>query len=102
MAIEFDGKGNIVGTTSDGVIAVKLYSLEKTIEQKDKEIERLNNIINELERKMLNDKLYIEDISKKQTYPIEEFRIRNPYTTGSYDTCVNYLGKIKELKGSDK
>ena len=65
------------------------------------EIERLNNIINELERKMLNDKLYVENISKKQPYPIEEFRIRNPYTTGSYDTCINYLDKLQELRGSN-
>ena len=77
-----------------------INTVEGELEEQDKEIERLNNIINELERKMLNDKLYIEDISKKQPYPIEEFGIRNPYTTGSYDTCVNYLGKIKELKGS--
>lgn len=34
----------------DGVIAVKLYSLEKQIEEKNKEIERLNNITDELEK----------------------------------------------------
>ena len=33
MAINFDGKGNIESTTEDGVIAVKLYSLEKQIEE---------------------------------------------------------------------
>ena len=96
MAIEFDGKGNIVSTTEDGVIAVKLYSLEKQIEEKDKEIDRLNkecdtymkiatkrgNIINELE-KWLNKVLEI-------------------YINVDIKTLLMVKDKLKELKEGNK
>lgn len=49
------------------------------IEEKDKEIERLNNIINELEKWLIEDSKTCDD-----TY------------------CSSVLDKIQELKGSDK
>lgn len=56
---------------NDSVYAIKFYSMQKQIDEKDKEIERLNNIINELEnyfKEKDNDgyeKLYVEDILYK-------------------------------------
>lgn len=66
--------------SDDGVIAVKLYSLEKQIEDKDKEIERLNNIINELE-KWLKDK--------------QDLTCGCGITLYAYENC---LDELKELK----
>ena len=54
--------------------------------EKDKEIERLNNIINELEKYIKNNKVAI-GIKKNSNYAIP----------------VEYvLDKLQELKGSDK
>lgn len=39
---------------NDSVYAIKFYSMQKQIDEKDKEIERLNNIINQFEE-WLND-----------------------------------------------
>ena len=69
---------------------------------KDKEIERLNNIINELEKRLINDRLFFEDVYKKSHLSKEEFRKQCPYTIGSYDHSVEMLNKLHELKGSDK
>lgn len=82
MAINFDGKGNIEATTPDGVIAVKLYSLEKTLEEKDKEIERLNNIINEFDNWL---DLALEVFNNVDVKTLELVK-----------------RKLQELKGSDK
>lgn len=95
MAINFDGKGNIESTTEDGVIAVKLYSLEKQIEEKDKEIERLNNITNKFE-KWLKDEA---NFWKQQ----QEKAIKNGWLEfgGKYNTTIIYenaINKLKELK----
>lgn len=58
--------------------------LHQTIEEKDKEIERLNNIINELE-----EWLFVQIVINSEDDMI--------------DTLYSWvLDKIKELKGSDK
>ena len=62
MAIEFDGKGNIVGTTPDGVIAVKLYSLEKQIDELKEENDRLEDFNEELMERLNYIKEYIRQI----------------------------------------
>ena len=77
-------------------------SCEDLIKEKDKEIERLNNIINKLEERLINDRLFFEDVYKKSHLSEEEFRKQCPYTIGSYDHSVEMLGKLQELKGSDK
>ena len=71
--ITIDVKNNsMLGNMNDSVIVTKLYSLEKQIEEKNKEIERLNNIINSFEK-------YLEENNAKYT-----------------------LSKLKELKGDRK
>ncbi len=66
------------------------------------EIERLNNVINELEKRLISDRKFFEDVYKKSHLSEEEFRKQCPYTIGSYDHSVEMLGKLQELKGSDK
>ena len=66
--------------------------LEKQLKEKEKEIERLNNIINELEKYLRNeeaeyDRLYEEQ--DEQEYLDKYFATRN------------VLNKLKELKGED-
>ena len=71
----------MLGRINDGVIAVKLYSLEKQLEEKDKEIERLNSIIKEVRE-------YIEEWQ------------RFPHTNGSIHrelkNLIEILDKEKE------
>ena len=61
----------------------------QTLEEKDKEIERLNNIINELEK-------FID----------EEYRYYNKRNYPTFGACMRALNRIKdklqELKGSNK
>ena len=67
--------------------------LEKQLKEKDKEIERLNNIINELEKDLIE---YF-----KKEYPdrkIEDYNLENC----TYDYALVILGRLQELKGSDK
>ena len=70
------------------------------IQGKDKEIERLNNIINELEKWLRSEIKRIEELqnpAKSKVKPYgEEY---NNYTLiiGAYD---NVLDKLQELKGS--
>lgn len=40
---------------NDSVYAIKFYSMQKQIDEKDKEIERLNNIINECSDEILKE-----------------------------------------------
>jgi len=66
------------------------YVLFKDYLELDKEIERLNNIINELEK-------YLEEIKDRVImYGIDDDTYK---TTNLYRDIKN---KIKELKGSDK
>ena len=61
--------------------------LEKQLKEKEEEIERLNNIINELE-KWLEERLDKLDI--------------NGYDDDVFNGIELALQKLKELKGSDK
>jgi len=75
--------------SSDNDIAtmfIYIAKLEVELEHKDKEIERLNNIINEL------DNMFYETfrISQNGYYSISEWELKE------------FTDKIKELKGSDK
>ena len=58
---------------------------EKQLQKKDKEIERLNNIINEIER----------DIKNLYTYGIKNNAEQKNY-------LLNRLEGLKEYRGSDK
>lgn len=121
MAINFDGKGNIEATTEDGVIAVKLYSLEKQIEEKNKEIDRLNNKVSELEN--INEKIglaldsaenkvdRLNNIIKEKDNIINELEkyIHNELVLDFYnddmpcELIINKMEKmIKELKKGNK
>lgn len=98
--IQVDLQGNIYDCQIEqnhSVIATKFYSLEKQIELKDKEIERLrtllnakDNIINELE-KWLKDNLgncrTNTNYTSNQIYNLKE---------DTYHKCLN---KLQELKG---
>ena len=64
-------------------------------QKKDKEIERLNNIINELE------KWVVESIEKYTEDYLDWKYDRNVYLAGS-KKLQNVLDKLQELKGSDK
>ena len=62
-------------------------------QEKDKEIERLNNIINELEKDLIE---YF-----KKEYPdrkLEDYNLENC----TYDYALVILGRLQELKGSNK
>ena len=77
MSIDFDRlKYSLTGEYEE-------VMLEKQIEEKDKEIERLNNIINELE-KYINEE-YIYDELGMKIFDASELQ-----------------DKLQELKGSDK
>ena len=66
-----------------------LYYLQGYIEEKEKEIERLNNIINELEKESYLGRKENEDKG-------------NDYQNG-LAVAYNYIyNKIQKLKGSDK
>jgi flagellin-specific chaperone FliS len=73
----------------------KNEALENKIEEKDKEIERLNNIINELEK-------WLEESIEKHTDDYIDWKYdRNVYLAGS-KKLQNVFDKLQELKGSDK
>ena len=67
---------------NDSVYAIKFYSMQKQIDEKDKEIERLNNIINEIEK-------YLKE--KQALYGINQQRF-------SWGVAGDCLDKLKELK----
>lgn len=70
-----------------------IYKLQEETKRQQKEIERLNNIINELEK-------YLIEYFKKE-YPdrkLEDYNLENC----TYDYALVILGKLQELKGSDK
>ena len=76
--------------------------VDKMFKKQDKETERLNNIINELEKWLRSEIKRIEELqnpAKSKVKPYgEEY---NNYTLiiGAYD---NVLDKLQELKGEDK
>lgn len=68
------------------------YANSKLVEEKDKEIERLNNIINELEKEIENRLMNIpDDICDDETKEIKR--------TTKIAVYQVVLGKLKELKG---
>jgi len=70
--------------------STRAYKLEKENKELKKEIERLNNIINKLEKMMKNDLEYACSINE------------NGLFNGTIDMLEVYLNKLYELKGSDK
>lgn len=77
---------------------IKYNDYWERVQEKDKEIERLNNIINELE-KYCNEE--IEDYDKAISSKILSEIGRDKYEAEK--ACfLDMLDKIQELKGSDK
>lgn len=71
----------------------------ESLREKDKKIERLNNIIRGLEKKLIDDMLFIDELYNDSHYlSVEEFKKQHPYTAGSYDHCVETINKLQELK----
>ena len=73
--------------------------LQDKIYKQNEETKRLNNIINKLEKILINNKLYGEDIYKKSKLTKEQFKKEYPYTLGSYQNSTNLLLRLQELKG---
>ena len=69
--------------------------LREKCKNKDKEIERLNNIINELEKYINETKL--EEFEKEYGR-----RYGKTFTQAEVIICNMILNKLQELKGSDK
>lgn len=67
------------------------YPIEEELEEAYKEIERLNNIINELEE-------YI----KQFLYMLNGITDRDVYEQCQLDDFTMIMEKLQELKGSDK
>ena len=85
----FNGDDGIKYIRYDDMISM-LNRIKEDNEERDKEIERLNNIIKELEK-------YLEKIKDRVImYGIDDDTYK---TTNLYRDIKN---KIKELKGSDK
>jgi hypothetical protein len=73
----------------------KAKLLMRYINKKEKEKERLNNIINELEK-------WLEESIEKHTEDYLDWKYdRNVYLAGS-EKLQNVFDKLQELKGSDK
>ena len=66
------------------------FELYNRLKEKDKEIERLNNIINELEKDF-------EEELKNLNYSEDKI-----YAQGIHDTIIGHKYRLQELKGSDK
>ena len=83
----------------------KRFAQELMLAEKDKEIERLNNIINELEKYLIEE---IEHYEKQIKYYKNNKDLRSGILdlVGEYEgekVCFeDMLGKLQELKGSDK
>ena len=89
---EYCIKNNISFSDED----YEAYIIRQSMINKDKEIERLNNIINELEKWL-----------KYKKEQMEEFELYKRKETGAfwYSTMGNietFIERIQELKGSDK
>ena len=75
---------------------------QREIERLENEVAQKDNIINELEKRLISDKKFFEIMYKKSQLSEEEFKKQCPYTIGSYEHCIEILNKLQELKGSDK
>ena len=74
-----------------------IYRARNIIDSKQKEIERLNNIINELEKDMIFD---MNDYEKD--LDIQTGNIYSEYHRGYCQNGKDYYDKLQELKGVDK
>lgn len=76
--------------------------LEKQLEEKNKEIERLNNIINELEKTL--EQLIEENLEGYRQYPEnwEERRSVSNTWLSHRDSYLCILDYLRKLKDSDK
>ena len=85
--MKMENKSGIVPTLA--VSCEDFEKIKKSIEEKDKEIERLNNIINELEKEF-------EEELKNLNYSEDKI-----YAQGIHDTIISHKYKLQELKGSE-
>lgn len=72
------------------VYVTKFYSMQKQIDEREQEIERLNNSINELEKMMKNDLECACSMNE------------NGLFNGAIDILEVYLDKLQELKEGNK
>ena len=85
-------------------IAHVLYDVDKNYKQ---EIERLKNIINELEKDIENRIYMIEPKGTSINFDTCNYECEEDYINGmelkaELNTCKSILNKLQELKGSDK
>ena len=86
-------------------VTIYINNLQKLIAEKDKEIERLNNIINEITKFIKHDYFKAREFKEKiqrselcqGDYPIAYY-----HADWLEDTTDEYLNKLQELKGSDR
>ena len=74
-------------------------SFESHLQEKDKEIERLNNIINEFEQELIKK---LEAVKTIRNTLSEEVYIVNPHIDVLEQEYNYFYKKLQELKGSDK
>lgn len=86
MKKEYTGEASLKEQYGKNLLLSKKY----LIEEQNKEIERLNNIINELEK-------YFEERVSKSV--LKGCSYEQTYITGKWDAYNNSLNKIQELKG---
>ena len=78
--------------TQNETLRIKYEGIKKLLDKKDKEIERLNNIINELEKHCETMLSIFEQMTDEQRQEqLDKYKI--------YD---GFLRRLQELKGSDK
>lgn len=89
---------------NDSVYAIKFYSMQKQIDEKDKEIERLNNIINELEnilKLMINHGYYDTPNGDYEGTAVQGFMVTGE--NSEFGVRAKFiLDKLKKLKESVK
>jgi len=92
-------KGNVSPIAFYNPDGSNMLYTQKYVEEKDKEIERLNNIINELEKWY---KKQYEDINKCLDYAREHHNLQEveKYTRdhNMFAMCMEKLDKLKKLK----
>ena len=76
---------NILDNVNEFIYIIPFSKYKDMADEKDKEIERLNNIINKFE------KLFKEELKDGRSE-------NNKWLMGYYDASKDYLDKLKELK----
>lgn len=113
--IECHKNGMIFGAPTDIEFYEKIATLQQKVEEKNKEIDRLNNITNELTDLILlkkaraeNEKdysrYYIENFSKalKETHSTPDGIMLETIKSTTIKTCSDLLDKLKKLKEDNK